>query len=217
MFVADEIPMSLQSIIEFLNAQMMSVEVLGLEIHQFTSKKGQKTLVPRIIGRTASAIQAKQRDKHKWSEAEFMNDMLVTTGDQKCVDFCVKLLRACEALGLRIWWGEGKTHGSFVVIHDGLTRHQLMAIWPTRKGAVVELYFQHLKAPLNTPESKRELKRRFEHIKGLSIPDDKLSKRPNIPWKVLDNDDALTQFIKVISSMRAQIVQYEETTKQRGE
>lgn len=211
LFVADKIPMSLQSIIEFLNAQMASVEVLGLEIHQFSSKKGIKTLVPRIIGRTASATQAKQRDKHKWTETEFLNDMLITTGNQACVDFCIKLLRAFEGLGLRIWWGEGKTHGSFVVIHDGQTTHQLLAVWPTQKGAVVELYFQHLKAPINTQEAKCELKRKFEQIKGLHIPDEKLSKRPNIQWKILDSDDALTQFIDIIAAMRTQITQYEAT------
>lgn len=213
LFVADQIPMSLQSIIEFLNRQMTLVEVLGLEIRQYTSSEGMKTLVPRIIGRTASAVQAKQREKRKWSEAEFMEDVLNNTGDTACVRFCEKMLRACENMGLRIWWGEGKTSSGFVAIHDGIVRHQLFAVGvrPAPRGAVFELYFQHLKAPLNTPDAKQMLKRQFEQIKGLRIPNDKLDKRPTVPWKMLAPEESFKQFVDIIFNMKNQIVEYEKT------
>ena len=60
LFVADVIPTSLQAIIEFLNKQMRATEVYGLEIKQFIGNDGSKTLVPTLIGRTASAVQAKR-------------------------------------------------------------------------------------------------------------------------------------------------------------
>jgi hypothetical protein len=54
LFVADEIPAELQTIIEYLNEQMTDAEVFGVEIKQYSSE-GLQTLVPRVIGLTAAA------------------------------------------------------------------------------------------------------------------------------------------------------------------
>ena len=51
-FVADEIPRELRSVIEFLNSQMDPAEVLGVEIKQYVGS-GVKTIVPKVIGQTA--------------------------------------------------------------------------------------------------------------------------------------------------------------------
>ncbi len=53
LFVADEIPDPLERVVEFLNAQMPNIEALAVEIKQFRGGASQ-TLVPRILGRTAS-------------------------------------------------------------------------------------------------------------------------------------------------------------------
>jgi len=50
-FVADEIPSELRRVIEFLNEQMSTTEVLGLEVRQFVERGGtRQTLVPQLIG-----------------------------------------------------------------------------------------------------------------------------------------------------------------------
>ena len=54
LFVADEIPDSLLRVVEFLNQQMLDVEVLAVAIKQFVSK-ATETFVPRVLGRTAGA------------------------------------------------------------------------------------------------------------------------------------------------------------------
>jgi hypothetical protein len=53
-FVADRIPPELRRVVEFLNQQMDPAEVLAIEIEQFVGS-GVRTLVPRIVGQTASA------------------------------------------------------------------------------------------------------------------------------------------------------------------
>ena len=59
-FVADEIPSELARIVEFLNEQMATTEVIALEVKQYVEEEGQRqTLVPRIVGRTQAARQAK--------------------------------------------------------------------------------------------------------------------------------------------------------------
>ena len=55
-FVADEIPMTLRRIIEFLNEAMDPVEVLAVEIRQYIDEVGgMRSLVPTLIGQTAAA------------------------------------------------------------------------------------------------------------------------------------------------------------------
>lgn len=60
-FVADEIPPELRRVIEFLNEQMSPAEVLGIEVRQYVGADSLRTLVPRVIGRTAEAEQRKGR------------------------------------------------------------------------------------------------------------------------------------------------------------
>lgn len=61
-FVADEIPASLQRLVEFLNEQMPRVEVLAVEIRQHRAGDGRAgALVPRLIGQTSRAQAAKER------------------------------------------------------------------------------------------------------------------------------------------------------------
>jgi hypothetical protein len=60
-FVADEIPTSLQRLVEFLNEQMPRVEVLALEIRQYRAAgSGSGALVPRLVGQTTRAQAAKE-------------------------------------------------------------------------------------------------------------------------------------------------------------
>lgn len=62
-FVADVIYPELKRIVEFLNAQMSPAEVIALELKHYTGQ-GLRTLVPRLIGRTAEAERRKG-----WSSA----------------------------------------------------------------------------------------------------------------------------------------------------
>ena len=62
LFVADIIPSELRAIIEFLNRQMSPAEVLAVEIRQYVggdTERPMYTLVPRVIGQTEAAKQAK--------------------------------------------------------------------------------------------------------------------------------------------------------------
>ena len=56
LFVADEMPMHLQRVVEFLNKYMSPIEVLAVEIKQFEGSN-LKTLVPRVLGQTVQTQQ----------------------------------------------------------------------------------------------------------------------------------------------------------------
>lgn len=68
MFVADVVPPELQRIVEFLNEQMATAEVLALEMRQYAAD-GYRTLVPALIGRTGAAqIVKRQTDQVPFAE-----------------------------------------------------------------------------------------------------------------------------------------------------
>ena len=73
LFVADDIPVSLERVVEFLNAQMAGIEVLAVEIKQFKGDSRQ-TLVPRVIGRTAASPRSQQQARRpKLNRESFLN------------------------------------------------------------------------------------------------------------------------------------------------
>jgi len=92
LFVADEIPDELKRIIEFLNGQMKSAEVLGVELRQYEGQN-LKTLVPRVIGMTSEAQQAKsQRPAPRaWDEQSFLREIQERV-DEQTKDLAVRIL-----------------------------------------------------------------------------------------------------------------------------
>lgn len=95
-FGADEIPVELQRIVEFLGEEMRNVEVLALEVRRYRSQITRTdALVPRVIGLTAKARQAKSPTSGKpFSQS-------VADGPQTVRDFDQQLVRWATARGLQ--------------------------------------------------------------------------------------------------------------------
>jgi hypothetical protein len=83
LFVADRIPKELARIVEFLNEQMRPAEVLAIEVEQFTSASGMRTLVPRLVGRTERALTAKAvtDEPERLSETEWLESLQEIHGE----------------------------------------------------------------------------------------------------------------------------------------
>ena len=97
LFVADEIPDSLERVVEFLNAQMRNVEVLAVEIKQFRSKSTQtQTLVPRVLGRIASAPTSTRLTPESFLD-EFISDEARNAAE--------RLLDVARESGSTFGWG----------------------------------------------------------------------------------------------------------------
>lgn len=77
--MADKIPVELQRIVDFLNGQMDRCQVLALEIRQYVGEGSSlKTLVPRVFGQTAEALQkdkAIPRKRRQSDEPSFVADL----------------------------------------------------------------------------------------------------------------------------------------------
>ena len=130
-FVADKIPPELRRIVEFLNAQMNSAEVLAVEIKQYVGQD-LKTLIPRVIGQTAEAQQRKAaayRKGKQWDETSFFLVLEKNRGDEE-ITAANKILGWSTTNGLRIRWGTGEQFGTFrpTLDYAGTTR-SLITVW----------------------------------------------------------------------------------------
>lgn len=114
LFVADVLPPELVRVIEFLNEQMNPAEVLGVELRQYRQgSDGQdRVLVPRVVGRTSTAVSAKVRSSggKLWTR-----DSLLETAVERCSTGEVALIEAllddAEARGVKLQWGTGQSAG----------------------------------------------------------------------------------------------------------
>ena len=94
--VSDEIPRNLQNIIEFLNNKIESIEVLAVEIKQYTDDtSGTKTLVPRLVGHSRSTIPFEP----ELSETTFFDNL-----DDVGVEFYRELINFADENNLQKRW-----------------------------------------------------------------------------------------------------------------
>ena len=100
LFVADTLPRELRRLIEFLNAKMDDVEVLGVEVKQFLGQ-GQTAMVPRVIGLTEAARSQKSGVSRRFTTRE----TFLENCSSAAVPFFGYVLDKAEAQGYTIYWG----------------------------------------------------------------------------------------------------------------
>jgi hypothetical protein len=108
-FVADAIPPELIRIIEFLNEQMSPAEVLGVELRQYVGS-AHTAYVPRVVGRTATAVAAKTGGGQQWDRTTFLAAATARCSAAE-VDLMRRLLDDVDTRGSRLSWGKGVTPG----------------------------------------------------------------------------------------------------------
>jgi hypothetical protein len=128
LFVADHLPAELVSIIEFLNEQMRPAEVLGIEVLRY-KRDGTAVYVPRLIGATSTAIEAKGGTP--WTEDSFPSEAQERCGSKDVVTFR-KLFDHAREKGTKLSWGKGFSPGvsGWYRIDDGDSR----AVWTANTG-----------------------------------------------------------------------------------
>jgi len=102
-FVADAIPPELKRIIEFLNEQMPRVHVVGLELVQYHAS-GLRILVPRVVGQTEAAVDAKRPPKVRLPKTN--REAFLARCTLAAQSFFGELLDQANSRGLEVYWGE---------------------------------------------------------------------------------------------------------------
>ncbi len=205
LFVADVIPEELRRVVEFLNQQMDPAEVLALEIRQFTGQ-ALRTLVPRLIGRTAEAEQRKSttgaRPSRQWDEPMFFATF-AERGLEKEAQVARRVLEWGRRRAARINWGRGAINGSFTptLEPDGIGR-QAFTVYAggPNDTSCVEICFQYFakRPPFDSRELRLVMLRRLNEIPGISLPEDGVDRRPSIPLATLAEEDRLERLLGVM-------------------
>ena len=207
LFVADDIPDSLERVVEFLNAQMAGIEVLAVEIKQFKGHSSQ-TLVPRVIGRTAAASlglvgRRSRLDRESFLKA-FAND------EHRGV--AVRLLAVADEHGALLDW---YSNGVAIQIPCSLWKRPVGVTWlfpPSQWGKAVLRGLTDVSVGTSVdvpatvaslPEEKRlvyvSLRRWTEEIAGYDFAGD--ADTPYYHARTISYDDAALHIDRLASGL----------------
>ena len=187
---------------------MNPTEVYGVEIKQYVGE-GLRTLVPRLIGRTADAGRAKSSGGsvrgETWTPERFDEELGRRRGAET-VRRAHRILGWAASRNLRVWWGQGLKFGGFVAIFDAPdgVSHQLFEVFT---GAEFEVFFQYLgaKGPFVDEAMRLELRQRLNAIPGISIPADAITRRPSFRLDALADEGAVDRVLAVFDWVLAEI------------
>ncbi|MBN1482776.1 hypothetical protein EH223_12420 [candidate division KSB1 bacterium] len=197
LFVADEIPMDLRRIVEFLNRQMHPAEVLAVEIKQY-SGESVKTLVPRVYGQTVETQEKSRKastTRKQWDEESFFLELANRT-DKQSVKAAQFILEWAKSKTL-IWWGKGARTGSFVpyILHKDIS-HPLFAVY-TYSKLEIYFYWYAYKPPFDDEAKRLLLLEKLNNIDGVKIPKQAIAKRPSISLSILNTREKIDQFLAI--------------------
>lgn len=143
-FLADKIPHELRRIVEFLNGQMRTAEVLAVELVQFVDGNGGRTLVPELIGDTSQAEAAKtvSASVRARSVSEWMSEMETRHGAEAGTS-AERIVAFFAEKGLRP--GISKTGDSLFFTLPKPDGDDGYVFWIRLSKASFEIALQHLK------------------------------------------------------------------------
>jgi len=206
-FVADEIPIELKRIVEFLNEQMDPAQVLAVEIKQYVGE-GVQSLVPRVIGQTAEAETRKgtSRQQGKWDEQSFFAKIEEQVGKQQA-EVARKLYDWSATKTNRFTWGRGIQYGSvYPVLDDSRGKQRLFVLW-TSGSLVIPFDVVRMSQPFSDPEKRKEVVRRLNEIEGIEWGEEVIDRWPSLPMSSLVSPTAFEQFLATMEWIWEQIQQ----------
>lgn len=203
-FVSDDLGDELRRVIEFLNAKMDPVEVLGVEIKQYVSQDGLRTLVPRLIGKTAEAQQRKNSttpERRRWDKTSFFHEYEVRQGfeEAQTVKKIYEWAQGKQPL-VEVQWGTGDTYGGFAVwIRPKNSEPQELFSIGIHGGLQINSSHYTALPVFATEEKWLELRNHLSDI-GLSLPVDPQERRlPSFQLSTMQDDLALKRVIETFS------------------
>lgn len=201
LFVADELPNELKRIIEFLNSQMKSTEVLGIELQHYQCQN-LRLLIPHVIGMTADAQRAKSQraPSRQWNESAFLEEIGRNT-DAQTRNVAFQILEWAKSRNLPIKWGKGGALGTFYpVIKTPDGECKLFGVFTNGKIEVVFRLF-----PFRSEEQRVELFQRLSQIEGVDFKNTALQTWGSFSMSALYSPSNFAQFLEVFEWAMANI------------
>ncbi|TWB01911.1 hypothetical protein [Bradyrhizobium stylosanthis] len=204
LFVADAIPIELRRVVDFLNEQMDSVEVLAVELRQFV-RDDLKTIVPTVYGHQPRSPK-RAGALRRWNEISLFEAFEQTLSERE-----LAIARAIYAWmqkggARKVIFGTGKDYGSVYP----LFRPNGISINPAYLSTDGSLWLQFgslEKKPVFGPIPARQaLMQQFNTIKGVDLKDSDLTRYPSITLRTIAEDpEGETKVLNALKWMEEQI------------
>jgi hypothetical protein len=192
-FVADQVPATLQRLVEFLNEQMPRIQVLAVEIRQYRAGGGSRALVSRLIGQTSRAQAAKElpatpeRRPVPWTAGEVLESIIKAGADPDPAQAVISW--ASTHPHIQVTGGTGVSYPSVTMYADSgrsRSRFGVLSLYGSlgRERPFLEIRVKRmcLTPPYDRTETGQHL---IAELRALGIPrlgaDGLAGKRPNIP------------------------------------
>jgi hypothetical protein len=214
--VADEIPRAMQRVIEFLNEEMRTTEVIGIEIKRYhDSVHDLSTLVPRTLGDTARAKARKEeggttRAPHRDWDADSILATLSEHHGSDVAEVARRILDFALDRGLDIRFGRGAKVGA-ARISITPTNVDTRFVHLNSDGQI-GLGFDQLKevAPFDDEAKRSEVAARLEAITGVRLRN-LVSGAPEFPMQLLRDAADLAAFLDTLHWIGGQVGWSENT------
>ena len=199
-FLADRIPRELKTLVEFLNEQMKTMEVLAIEVATFEAE-GTRVLRARTIGQTQAAQAVKgRRPRTSWDRSSWMRSLTARAGTEVAA-VAHRLLAFADARGLSEIYGKGSEK---TAVQLGIKRSDayLFPFLFFNDGSV-EVGFHWMATlpypPFHQRAKREELLLRLNAVEGIDVLRSKVDGRPSFQLSVLVNEGAYDGFEAVFS------------------
>jgi hypothetical protein len=182
-FFLEEAPNELKSLVDFLNKQMVSSEILLVEARQYT-RNGVRVVVPTLFGFTEQARQLKRtvtvkaREPREWDWPKFEADAQQKGVESSVIQAMKKLRDACAALSAEIDWGRGKDTGSFNPKWPSICSASILSVY---SNGTLSLNFLSIRKSDIAESFRDKLKEMVVARLGLQVPDDYQKKWVSFP------------------------------------
>lgn len=193
-FVADRIGAELRSIIEYLNRQMTSTEVLAIEVKQYTDAEGKhQTIVPRLVGDTEEARAVKRAAPR----GEVLDHEEVVA---RLRDHDAEAAQAADAI---LDWAEHEPRidvrytATFGIIDVGRTPVLKLRLAPDSVRRALEIHLETL-VKHGHPWDDAHIEQLVRDLAGVGIELDPGRRWPNASIEPLADQERRQQFLRLI-------------------
>jgi hypothetical protein len=207
-FVADDIPLELRNVVEFLNEQLRQTEVIAVEVKQYSSPAGdQINVVPRVIGETEMArrVKAKPAQRRRATEEDFYR-LMRSAYEPALAERVLGLYEYAKGNGSRTRFGRGTTPSTTVWMgeHDdpNVANPLALTFWGDGGGIAVNLKYVRWR---RSPEEMERLMCLLRRLRGADpVIDQAIAKEYRTfctlqAAEVLATDEDLETFKAVLS------------------
>jgi hypothetical protein len=205
-FLADHIPEELRTLVEFLNEQMVAMEVIAVEVTSFKTEEEATVVRARTIGQTQASRTTKGRSPSKqWDRATWIASLRQQV-EPEVANVAERILAYSKERGLRESFGTGQR---LVSVQPGL-KNDAGYVFPflIYNNGAVEVAFQTMISapypPFDSDEKRLELRDRLQLVRGIDLPIERIDKRPSFKLSCLIAEEAFQSFTKTFDWILAE-------------